>query len=197
MNQKILTFIIMLLLFTGCGEPQVEQKPKQIPENSFIWNEHSAEKLSQNEYDDAMIKYVALKYPKKAKEYKETLPWKDEETGLIWQRKVEDNIYNWSDAKNYCSRLILAGYSNWKLPTIDELKSIRTENSYKNTQSSRGKTYIKKPLLESMFINKYHSFWSDTEKDYSTAWGVLFLNANDYFYTKSRELLVRCVVGRQ
>ena len=178
----------MLLLFTGCVEPQVEQK--QIPENSFIWNEHSAEKLSQNEYDDAMIKYVALKYPKKAKEYKETLPWKDEETGLIWQRKIDTRTYNWSDAKNYCSRL--GGYNNWKLPTIDELSSIRIENSYKNTQSSTGKTYIKKPLLNSMTM-QYQWFWSETEKGSSQAWGVYFGNGGDSYGNKSGKRYVRCV----
>ena len=182
----------MLLLFTGCVEPQVEQK--QIPENSFIWNEHSAEKLSQNEYDDAMIKYVALKYPKKAKEYKETLPWKDEETGLIWQRKVEGNVYNWSDAKNYCSRLTLGGYNNWKLANRDELNSILTENSYKNTQSSTGKTYIKKPLLESMSM-EWQWFWSATEynKNSSQAWYVFFNYGNDSYGNKSDNGYVRCV----
>jgi len=52
---------------------------------------------------------------------------RDNITGLIWEVKTEANktvIFFWSDAKNYCDNLIIGEYSNWRLPTVKELRSI-------------------------------------------------------------------------
>jgi len=138
--------------------------------------------------------------PKPRKKYSalSSKTWKDRDTGLIWQVEIDKKGYKWSDAKNYCSRLTLSGYSNWKLPNREELNSIRTKNGYKNSKGYTGETYIKKPLLESMSM-KWQWFWSVTKsnKYSSRAWYVGFINGNDYFRIKSDELYVRCVVGRQ
>ncbi|MEA2099243.1 MAG: caspase family protein [Campylobacterota bacterium] len=122
--------------------------------------------------------------------------YKEKDTGLIWQVDVPNREYKWSDAKDYCRDLTLAGYSNWKLPNRDELKSIVTKKSYKNSKSNTGKTYIKKPLLESMNM-EYQWFWSATEKNSSTAWTLRFGNGNVDYGNKSHGHYVRCVVGRQ
>lgn len=49
-------------------------------------------------------------------------------TGLMWTKQDSWNdtggCLNWIDAKKYVSRLTTAGYSDWRLPTIDELKTI-------------------------------------------------------------------------
>ena len=65
----------MLLLFTGCTEPQVEPKPKikiEKPKqkDSFTWDKTSTAYISQQEYDKVMEEYIKKNYPKKVKAYK-------------------------------------------------------------------------------------------------------------------------------
>ena len=49
--------------------------------------------------------------------------WIDPTTGLEWQNG--DNCCNtWYFAENYCLELTWGGYSDWRLPTISELRSL-------------------------------------------------------------------------
>ncbi len=50
----------------------------------------------------------------------------DTETGRMWQDDVEakDIRRRWADAMTHCENLIFAGYDDWRLPAIEELKSI-------------------------------------------------------------------------
>lgn len=50
--------------------------------------------------------------------------WIDPDTGLTWTKADNGSDINWNDAKAYCSNLRLGGYTDWRLPTIDELQSI-------------------------------------------------------------------------
>jgi hypothetical protein len=46
----------------------------------------------------------------------------DEATGLMWQ-KGEPSEKTWQAAMDYCSNLSLAGHSDWRLPSLEELKT--------------------------------------------------------------------------
>lgn len=51
----------------------------------------------------------------------------DKMTRLIWEGKSRSNgnqTYQWKEAKNYCKRLKHGGYTDWRLPTAEELLSI-------------------------------------------------------------------------
>jgi hypothetical protein len=50
--------------------------------------------------------------------------WTDPETRLMWTKKDNSSDVNWQKARTYCHNLRLAGYSDWRLPTIDELSDI-------------------------------------------------------------------------
>jgi hypothetical protein len=50
--------------------------------------------------------------------------WTDPSTGLTWAGKDNGKDVDWHKAMNYCRDLRLAGYSDWRLPTIDELEGI-------------------------------------------------------------------------
>ena len=50
--------------------------------------------------------------------------WTDPETGLMWSGQDNGAKVNWTQAKNFCANLQLGGFSNWRLPTLSELKSI-------------------------------------------------------------------------
>jgi len=49
----------------------------------------------------------------------------DNVTGLIWTQNVSTYSMPWSEASKYCESLTTGGYSDWRLPTIKELWSIR------------------------------------------------------------------------
>ena len=50
--------------------------------------------------------------------------WTDPATKLMWAGQDNKKDIDWNQAKNYCSNLALAGYSGWRLPTIEELAAI-------------------------------------------------------------------------
>ncbi len=50
--------------------------------------------------------------------------WTDPATSLTWTKSDNGADVNWDQAKAYCSNLHLGGFSDWRLPTIDELEGI-------------------------------------------------------------------------
>lgn len=51
----------------------------------------------------------------------------DEKSGLMWSAKDNGENINWHDAKRYCENHRVGGYSDWRLPTIDELRGLYDE----------------------------------------------------------------------
>ncbi len=56
----------------------------------------------------------------------------DTTTNLMWQNdpSLKNNIMSVDDAKAYCQNLKLAGFDDWRLPTISELLSIADRSHY-------------------------------------------------------------------
>jgi hypothetical protein len=50
--------------------------------------------------------------------------WHDTSSGLTWQVVDPATEYTWAAAATDCSGLVLDSYSDWLLPTIDDLRSI-------------------------------------------------------------------------
>jgi len=59
-----------------------------------------------------------------AQEELDRLIWIDPATGLMWTKKDNGSDVTAQEALNYCRDLRLAGYSDWQLPTIDQLATI-------------------------------------------------------------------------
>jgi hypothetical protein len=92
--------------------------------------------------------------------------WTDPATNLMWAGQDNGSNVNWNQAKDYCANLRLAGYSNWRLGTIDELAGI-----YDETQDVGGWQHIKGGIKLSSVMS-----WSGSAGNApGEAWGFNFL----------------------
>jgi len=108
---------------------------------------------------------------------------KDNYTGLIWQKSGSTNRMKWSDAKEYCNNLSLDGYSNWRLPTEEELYYLADRKKYN-------------PAIDTDYFSiKSSWYWSATtyKNDSSSFWGVYFNDGNDNWFLHSDTHYVLCV----
>jgi tetratricopeptide (TPR) repeat protein len=60
----------------------------------------------------------------KARTLRSDAVWADPATKLMWTRKDNGSDITWYAAASYCSNLRLNDYSDWRMPTIDELQGI-------------------------------------------------------------------------
>jgi len=55
----------------------------------------------------------------------------DHELGLMWAQSDNQGDIDWQDAERYCKMgppHLLGKYDNWRMPTLDELKSLYVED---------------------------------------------------------------------
>lgn len=135
--------------------------------------------------------------------------WLDEDTGLIWQVKIDTtekhgrlqwkDVFNYRDNKN---RESYGGFTDWRVPTINELETIYTDEAIYNPLNYDKATFIKKPLLYSMRM-EWGRFWSETsnEKNNNFAYGINFNRKRSNSKSKNGNKektatrYVRCVRG--
>jgi len=55
--------------------------------------------------------------------------WTDPVTGLMWTGRDNGYALRWQPAVEYCRSLQLGGFTDWRLPRIDELKKIYEPNA--------------------------------------------------------------------
>jgi hypothetical protein len=104
--------------------------------------------------------------------------WTDPETRLMWTKKDNGSNVNWQKARNYCQNLRLGGYSNWRLPAIDELSEIydpKVNITGQMGSGSQATWHVKGNLQLSGWQ------WSNTQGNASwQAWLFLFANGERY-----------------
>ena len=114
----------------------------------------------------------------------------DRETGLVWEKSPSANTFTWLDAQGHCNRLSMGGRVGWRLPTLQDLASLKDPNA------------APIPLLPAghPFTNVQASaYWSATTSAASSsdAWGVDFSIPGAGFGNKSGSFFVWCVRGGQ
>lgn len=96
-------------------------------------------------------------------------------TGLVWAQDCPTEPMNWHSAKQYCRKLTLAGKSNWRLPTQNELYGL-----YRSLQPYELSGYENCGVRDSGPFCWYglSSLWSSTEskEDRSKAFKLPFKN---------------------
>ena len=132
----------------------------------------------------------------------------DRATRLMWQdnKDVVENNYRWGEALKYCQELQLAGYKDWRLPTVSELMTL-------NDFTNRG-TYTVSNKFLYRSANKFHTS-SDScffkpndltchQKNYQISTSGFFENkvienfnidTNPYYDNNEPRYKARCVRG--
>jgi len=103
-------------------------------------------------------------------------------TGFIWQQS--DIKKNWETANTYCEGLDHANHQDWRLPSIEELKTI--------VMSTKSTVMIDPIAFPD---TKPSLYWSSTtfESNPSNAMIVDFSNGESYSEEKGFKNYVRCV----
>ncbi len=75
----------------------------------------------------------------------------DTKTNLMWVKTDSysdlENCLGWDESREYVSRLSTGGYSDWRMPTVKELKSIFEK--YKSTKDESGNIFHIDPIFAS------------------------------------------------
>ncbi len=111
----------------------------------------------------------------------------DASTNLMWQDDAQtisaDGKKTWNEAIEMCEQLAVGGYSDWRLPNLNELNSITDKTTYG-------------PAMNKEFQNKKSvRFWSSTTEDAnnSNAWYSYFWCGCNDVEDKNDKNNVRCV----
>lgn len=110
----------------------------------------------------------------------------DPQTGLMWKRKCESKEYTYDEAvEKFKGNDEFAGYNDWRLPTIDELKTLLLPDS---------------PHIDTeAFPNNPSYVWSGSPNagNAGNAWYVYFNHGYSHYYYRFSSYGVRLVRGGQ
>ncbi|EJF06838.1 membrane-bound metallopeptidase [Thiovulum sp. ES] len=133
----------------------------------------------------------------------------DKKTDLMWEKKNPENIedeFTWKEVFSYAEKLNsqnYGGYSNWRVPTRDELKTLLTEyygehdynywdswfDKHKNKRNNE--RFLDNEI--SQFL-PYHSWSSDIGKDNNSgSWVVNFDDGYDSWRYQTGDRFAVCV----
>ena len=111
----------------------------------------------------------------------------DSNSGLEWQVK-EPGKKTWNRADKYCKNVKIAGKTDWRLPTLEELESLIE--------------YLKSnPAVRKNDFGHIRStyYWASSSSDNNTdrAWLMFFYSGQVKFLYKSSNAYMRCVRSEQ
>ncbi len=113
--------------------------------------------------------------------------WKDPKTRLMWTKAPLDygKAYTWNDAVSACKQCSIAGYSNWRLPTIEELQTLMIKDEM-------GYACPKGALLE-LAQDRWGTYWSISRSEVSIKVANFNTGHINYIRNHSNVYLVRAV----
>ncbi len=147
--------------------------------------------------------------------------WYDSTSRLLWQVMPPEMNLDFSEAQTYCAELLFAGFSDWELPSIDDLRSLIRgcaatmtagsckiglgvclssscwEPSCRSCPAGKGPGNDGNYWPEQILGPCCH-YWSSSPVDdsWGHAWGVLFLFGSVEAGYMHGDGPVRCVRGR-
>ena len=112
---------------------------------------------------------------------------------LMWQDEEQSFKGTWDEAQEYCKKLSLAGYKDWRLPTRMELLSIAEKSTYNPAINKAFKNVAYETSDKSEKI--YGDYWSSIKSaaPYGRVWSVFFGSGGEFWDVFSGRHFVRCV----
>ena len=109
----------------------------------------------------------------------------DTSTSLIWQDAYANDEFSitFKEAEEYCSKLVIEEYSDFRLPTLNELQSIVDYKKYKPA------------ILNGFNFAVSETYWTSTEfaNDYDYVWTINFKKGARDVKAKHYDRNIRCV----
>jgi hypothetical protein len=110
----------------------------------------------------------------------------DTRTNLMWSAAdVSDKQLDFADAGKACAELSLAGFSDWRLPTVEELFLLADRSKFNPA--------IDTDAFPATKVDWYWSSTVDAESPSVFAWIVLFHYGLSYLYLQHGRARVRAV----
>ena len=94
----------------------------------------------------------------------------DNLTGLMWVRSPSTTLATWANALTGANNLTLCGFSDWRLPNINELESLV------NSEAANPATFLNGQGFTSVQASNYWSSSSSAGSPASDAWIVRMLD---------------------
>jgi len=116
----------------------------------------------------------------------------DNTTGLLWQKKPDENFKNFSASELYCADLSLGRNSDWRVPTLNELLSLSDDSLNQPSENDGFAPGINQTTI---------GYWSSTP-NVGEAACVWYLAQQQWFHTyyynvASNGPAIRCVQGSE
>lgn len=182
--------IIIVVLVLVCGKPAFaevpkdEVKPTVIPEIKFrsIPRVLSYEKVkamlknhnffcSKNEWSREHCNPHGSGFDNKFEKKNSSQVVYDHATGLMWQQFGSDGFMTYRKAMDYIRKLNdeqFAGYSDWRLPTLEEAMSLM------ETTEKDGYLFFDLMYIDQLFDQTQRWIWTSDLYDNTSAWMVTY-----------------------
>jgi hypothetical protein len=132
--------------------------------------------LLKDEHDKELMRRQVETIRKQAEAEAALHPtWTDPTTGLMWAKTDNGSDVSWEQASDYCTKLELAGYNDWRLPTIEELEGIYDPSVSVQTVFDYGVTNVH--VKGNLKLTGW--YWSSSQgnapgKPWQVAWNFIF-----------------------
>jgi hypothetical protein len=140
---SVVTIIASAQSPTGSSTPGVppQVRPALPQEQSPEPQKQDAAAREKAEVDKARREAQAQEEQRLAQTTQSLGYWVDPSTGLMWAAKDNGEAVTWHKAFNYCRNLRLAGFSDWRLGTLDELASLVDKSALASERVGNTETF--------------------------------------------------------
>jgi len=93
----------------------------------------------------------------------------DNVTGLMWQEGLFDSKYTYQEALDVAENSTLAGYNDWRLPTIKEIYSLMEFSGSTGFEGIGGEPFIDTDYFEFRYGDEYNPYERPIDAQYATS----------------------------